>query len=76
MRAFALNRLSQVWLKIHFCLLKLLQVFRLNALKILSTDNTKVKQGAQIHQPTAWPVPRTCAQPYHRGSASQLHSRF
>ena len=25
---------------------------------------------AHIHQPTAWQVPRTCAQPYHPGSAS------
>ena len=59
-----------------FKVFKLLQVFRLNALKRLSRDNTNVKQGAHIHQPTAWPVPRTCAHPYYPGSASQLHSRF
>ena len=59
-----------------FKVFKLLQVFRLNALKRLSRDNTNVKQGAHIHLPTAWPVPRTCAQPCYPGSASQLHSRF
>ena len=59
-----------------FKVFKLLQVFRLNALKRLSRDNTNVKQGAHIHQPTAWPVPRKCAHPYYPGSASQLHSRF
>ena len=31
---------------------------------------TKLKKEAHIHHPTAWPVPHTCAQPYHpqRGS--------
>ena len=31
---------------------------------------TNLKQGAHIHQPTAWPVPHACAQPYHPGSGS------
>ena len=31
---------------------------------------TNLKQGAHIHQPTAWSVPHTCAQPYHAGSGS------
>ena len=30
----------------------------------------RLKQGAHIHQPTAWPVPHACAQPYHSGSGS------
>ena len=30
----------------------------------------KLKQGAHIHQPTAWPLPHACAQPYHAGSGS------
>ena len=58
------------------CLLKLLQVFRLNALKRLSTDKTNLKHGAHIHQPSAWPVPHTCAQPYHPDIGSLPHSRF
>ena len=31
---------------------------------------TNLKQGANIHQPTAWPVPHACAQPYPPGSDS------
>ena len=31
---------------------------------------TNLEQGAHIHQPTAWPVPHTCAQPCHPGSGS------
>ena len=31
---------------------------------------TKLKQGAHIHQPTAWPVPHARAQPHHPGSDS------
>ena len=31
---------------------------------------TNVMQAAHIHQPTAWPVPHACAQPYHPGSGS------
>ena len=31
---------------------------------------TKVRQGAHIHQPTAWAEPRTCTPPYHPGSGS------
>ena len=33
-------------------------------------SNINLKQGAHIHQPTARPVPRACAQPYHPGSGS------
>ena len=33
-------------------------------------SKTNLKQGAHIHQPTAWPVPHACAQPYHPGSGS------
>ena len=29
---------------------------------------TNLKQGTDIHQPMAWPVPHACAQPYHPGS--------
>ena len=29
-----------------------------------------LKPWAHIHQPTAWPVPTACAQPYHPGSGS------
>ena len=25
----------------------------------------KLKQGAHLNQPTAWPLPHACAQPYH-----------
>ena len=31
---------------------------------------SKLKQGAHIHQPIAWLLPHTCAQPYHGGSGS------
>ena len=37
--------------------------------KTLSGKKTKVRQGAHIHQPTAWAEPRTCTLPYHPGSA-------
>ena len=33
-----------------------------------STCLNMTKQGAHIHQPTAWLVPDACAQPYHLGS--------
>ena len=33
-------------------------------------NKTNLKQGAHIHQSTAWPVPHACAQPYHPGSGS------
>ena len=33
-------------------------------------DKTNLKQGTHIHQPTTWPVPHACAQPYHPGSGS------
>ena len=33
-------------------------------------SKTNLQQGAHIHQPTAWPVPHACAQPYHPGSGS------
>ena len=35
---------------------------------------TNLKQGAHIHQPTAWVLPNTCAQQYHpcSGSNGQL----
>ena len=33
-------------------------------------SKTKSQQGGHIHQPTAWPVPHACAQPYHPGSGS------
>ena len=36
----------------------------------LNGKKTNVRQGAHIHQPTAWPVPCACAQPYHPGSGS------
>ena len=31
---------------------------------------TNLKQGAHIHQPTAWPVPHECVQQYHQGNGS------
>ena len=31
-------------------------------------NKTNLKQGAHMHQPTAWTVPHACAQPYHPGS--------
>ena len=31
---------------------------------------TNLKQGAHIHQPTAWTVPHAHTQPYHPGSGS------
>ena len=33
-------------------------------------NKTSLKQGAYIHQPTAWAVPHAYAQPYHPGSGS------
>ena len=33
-----------------------------------SRVTSKLKQGAHIHQPTAWPLPVACAEPYHAGS--------
>ena len=38
--------------------------------KRFSNVKTNLKQGAHIHQPTAWPVTHKCAQPYHPGSDS------
>ena len=35
-----------------------------------SRVTSKSKQKAHIHQPTAWPLPHACAQPYHAGSGS------
>ena len=35
-----------------------------------SRVTSKLKQGAHIHQPTTWPLPHACAQPYHAGSGS------
>ena len=34
-------------------------------------DETNLKQGAHIHQLTAWPVRHACAQPYYPGSCSR-----
>ena len=31
---------------------------------------TDLKQRANIHQSTAWPVPHACTQPYHPGSSA------
>ena len=39
-----------------------------------SRVTSKLRQGAHIHQPTAWPLPHPCAQPYHTGSGS--HGRL
>ena len=30
-----------------------------------------LQQGSHIYQPTAWPVPHACAEPYHPGSGNQ-----
>ena len=38
--------------------------------KFIFDSKTNLKQGPHIHQPTAWPVPHACAQPYHPGSGS------
>ena len=35
-----------------------------------SRFTSKLKQRAHIHQPTAWPLLHSCAQPYHAGSGS------
>ena len=37
---------------------------------MLIAYKTNLKQGAHIHQPTTWPVPHACEQPYHLGSGS------
>ena len=37
---------------------------------LMRRSKTKSQQGGHIHQPTAWPVPHACAQPYHPGSGS------
>ena len=37
-----------------------------------SRVTSKIKQGAHIHQPTAWPLPHACAQPYHADSGRHL----
>ena len=39
-----------------------------------SRVTSKLKQGAHIQQPTAWPLPHACAQPHHAGSGS--HGRL
>ena len=41
-------------------------------------NKTNLKQLAHIRHPTDWPVPHTCAQPYHpgRGSHGQLFCCF
>ena len=35
-----------------------------------NNNNAILKQGVQIHQPKAWPVPYACTQPYQPGSGS------
>ena len=35
-----------------------------------SQVTSKLKQGTHILQPTAWPLPHACAQPYHASSGS------
>ena len=35
-----------------------------------SRVTSKLKKGAHIHQPTAWPLPHACAQPYQAGCGS------
>ena len=36
---------------------------------LVHKNKTNLKQGAHKHQPTAWPVPHACAEPYHPGSS-------
>ena len=38
--------------------------------KGITLSKTTLKQGAHIQQPTPWPVPHACAQPYHLGISS------
>ena len=35
-----------------------------------NNNNAILKQGVQIHQLKAWPVPYACTQPYQPGSGS------
>ena len=35
-----------------------------------SRVTSTLKQGANMHQPTAWPLSHACAQPYDAGSGS------
>ena len=43
----------------------------LNEVAVLTTPaHPHLKQGAHIHQLTAWPVPHARAQPYHPGVGS------
>ena len=35
-----------------------------------SRVTSRLKQGAHLRQPTAWPLPHACAKPYHVGSGS------
>ena len=51
---------------LHFCAGASSLLFPLEA----HGSKINLKQGAHIHQPTAWPVPHACAQPYHPGSGS------
>ena len=37
---------------------------------VIKNGKTNLQQEAHIHQPTAWPVPHACAQPFHTGSGS------
>ena len=47
------------------------EMYDKQALSYTYHNKTSLKQGAYIHQPTAWPVPHACAQPYHPGSTWQ-----
>ena len=37
---------------------------------VIKNGKTNLQQEAHIHQPTAWPVPHACTQPFHTGSGS------
>ena len=40
--------------------------------KFVAIRKANLKQGAQVHQPKAWPVPQASAQSYHPGRAAPM----
>ena len=46
------------------------EMYDKQALSYIYYNKTSLKQGAYIHQPTAWPVPHAYAPPYHPCSGS------
>ena len=55
---------------------KLTFLWRQRNFKATQSSETNLKQGAHGHQPTAWSVPYSCAQPYITWAVTAMDSCF